>query len=139
VIIQCARTNIASRTITRQKTARMSFQPSSVITVETSTKMQVQERGYLRHFKGIPSNIFQYITFPSYTTSLHYHNTFTCYNFLATCFGRPFATIIRPILYSVCVPYIYIFIQNSAFNQCLHMHSIVTLCNKTFIQNCEQF
>jgi hypothetical protein len=39
--------------------------------------------------------IFQYIIFPSYTTSLHYHNTFTCYNFLATCFGRLFANIIR--------------------------------------------
>jgi hypothetical protein len=25
--------------------------------------------------------IFQYITFPSHTTSLYYHNTFTCYNF----------------------------------------------------------
>jgi hypothetical protein len=43
------------------------------------------------------------IIIQSYTTiCLHYHNTLLCYCTMATCFGRHFMTIIRPILNPIC-------------------------------------
>jgi hypothetical protein len=39
--------------------------------------------------------------------NLHKINTSTCYTLLATCFVRPFATIIRPISHNVCHPCAY--------------------------------
>jgi hypothetical protein len=40
----CAWTDTVSRTTTRRKTARTPFRPSSIHTVETSSKMRVQEK-----------------------------------------------------------------------------------------------
>jgi hypothetical protein len=47
--------------------------------------------------------------------NLYHHNTPTWYNFLAKCFGRSFATIIRLVLYIVCLPCAYIMESHSAY------------------------
>jgi hypothetical protein len=70
---------------------------------------------------------------------LYHHDTFMCYYILVTCFGRPFTTIIRPILNVACPLCAHIMGSHIACRYLLKLYSplkLFTITDEILITKC---